>query len=502
MFLQIFVFFVLFESQNVYGAGTLRFSHYFHSHMVLQMEPAKAQLWGYATTIGDTVNIKLNGTAAGSAVVNKRTDGHAGGVWSALLPAHKAGGPVTISITSQDGHAALFDVLFGDVWICSGQSNMAFSLKDVFNHSVELEHTSHFNNIRIMKVNLRSSNTTMEEPVIALPWRKPIADKYTGLFSAVCLLYAVELAPHINRPIGLVQTAWGGTPIESWSSPGALSTCSHRMKRGPHQHSVLWNAMVYPLLRATIYGAIWYQGEANSRAPEAYACQFPAMIDDWRSKFNAASQLQTDKQFPFGFVQLAANSNITLHAGFPDIRWSQTAKYGYVPNPRLPNVFMAVAMDLPDYNSTRGTIHPRDKQDVAKRLALAGRAVAYKETNLDFQGPIPTSITQMTNKLVIEFDHGNSAIEVRATDGFELCCGNNIHHNCSYNAWKPAPIVAHDLSTVTINTAACHGSLHVVAAVRYAWEMSPCEFKMCPLYDSTNDLPAATFVKYAPFNSQ
>lgn len=113
------------------GAGTLRFSSYFHSRMVLQMEPAKAQLWGYATTVGDTVHIKLNGTTVGSAAVNKRTDGHSGGIWSALLPAQKAGGPVTISITSQDGHSALTDVLFGDVWICSGQSNMAFTLSHV-----------------------------------------------------------------------------------------------------------------------------------------------------------------------------------------------------------------------------------------------------------------------------------------------------------------------------------------------------------------------------------
>ncbi|XP_053398196.1 sialate O-acetylesterase-like, partial [Mercenaria mercenaria] len=110
--------------------------------------------------------------------------------------------------------------------------------------------------------------------------------------------------------------------------------------------------------------------------------------------------------------------------------------------------------------------------------------------------------TQTGNKLIIEFDHGNSAIEVRKTDGFELCCGNTVNHTCHYNAWKPAPIVEHDQSTVTIDTSACHGTTNVVAAVRYAWEMSPCEFKMCPLYDSNNDLPAATFVKYGPFKTQ
>ncbi|XP_045196973.2 sialate O-acetylesterase-like [Mercenaria mercenaria] len=378
-FVYICAVILFFETHNAYGAGTLRFADYYHSHMVLQMAPARAQLWGYAATVGDTVNVKLNGTNVGTATVTRRHDGHAGGIWSTLLPAQNAGGPVTVDIRSHDGHVVLTDVLFGDVWVCSGQSNMAFTLGGVLNHSVELEHSSHFDNIRIMKVALRSSNVTKEEPVIALPWRKTLADKYTNAFSAVCLLYAEELSPHINRPIGLVETAWGGTPIEAWSSPDALANCTHRMKRGPRQHSVLWNAMVYPLLKMTIFGAIWYQGEANIRHPDDYACQFPAMIDDWRAKFNAASKHQTSKQFPFGFVQLAANANKTLHFGFPDLRWSQTANYGYVPNPRLQNVFMAIAMDLPDYNSTRGTIHPRTSKTLPSFWLLRAEHFAYKD---------------------------------------------------------------------------------------------------------------------------
>lgn len=327
-------------------------------------------------------------------------------------------------------------------------------------------------------------------------------DAATRGFSAVCLLYGMELSPHINRPIGLVETAWGGTPIEAWSSPDAIANCTHKQKRGPRDHSVLWNAMVYPILKMTIFGTIWYQGEANIRHPDDYVCQFSTMIDEWRSKFNAASHHQTNRHFPFGFVQLAANANTTLHTGFPDLRWSQTANYGYVPNPRLSNVFMAVAMDLPDFNSTSGTIHPRDKQDVAQRLALAGRAVAYGESNLDYQGPIPSDYTMAGHTLVIEFDHGNSAIEVRSNHGFEICCGHAPHDTCTYNAWTAALIVAHDQSTVSINTAGCHGSKPLVTAVRYAWEMSPCPFKMCAIYDKNNDLPAAPFVKHGPFKTQ
>uniref|UniRef100_A0A2C9LSQ8 Uncharacterized protein n=1 Tax=Biomphalaria glabrata TaxID=6526 RepID=A0A2C9LSQ8_BIOGL len=116
--------------------------------------------------------------------------------------------------------------------------------------------------------------------------------------------------------------------------------------------------MVHPLLGMTIYGAIWYQGESDSGgvARDKYNCTFPTMIKDWRSNWNRASNGQTSATFPFGFVQLAPNHpSPGSTSGFTDIRWHQTADRGYVPNPDMPNVFMAVALDLPDFNSTYGS---------------------------------------------------------------------------------------------------------------------------------------------------
>lgn len=482
------------------AANTLKFAHYYNSHMVLQKAPQRAVLWGYATTIGDSVSVALNGSIVANARVTNNTEG-AGGIWMTKLPAQNAGGPYTIAVTSQDGHVTLTDVMFGDVWVCSGQSNMAFTMARVFNHSQELIESSHFHNIRILKVRPTESATTRQDVTLSINWKMPGNDRLTSYFSAVCLLYAMELSPHINRPIGLIESDWGGTPVEAWSSPDARSACGHRQKRNPRNNHVLWNAMIHPLLPYTIYGAIWYQGEANSRHADDYACTFPAMIDDWRQKFHQKSMGETSSKFPFGFVQLSALSNNTqLVGGFPGLRWAQTAKYGYVPNNRLQNVFMAVAMDLPDFNSPYGAIHPRDKLDVAHRLALAGRAVAYNETNISYQGPLPTSVHAQQGSLVIQFDHGTKPIEVRDTQhGFEVCCASTPTADCSHLYWSPAQILSHSSASVTLKTTICHGTRNQVAGVRYAWHSSPCQFKKCAIYGRDTDLPAPPFIKTGPF---
>lgn len=481
------------------AAQTLRFANYYGSHMVLQMAPKRAHVWGYASTIGDTVNVILNGSNVINATVTQGSEST--GVWSALLPPQHSGGHVTLEIKSRDGHVKLVDVMFGDVWVCSGQSNMAFPMNHVLNQSYELGLASHFHNIRFMAVKTSRSNTTLSEPAIFSTWQMPTSsDVGTQHFSAVCLLYAMNIAPHINRPIGLVETAYGGTMIEAWSSPDAINICGLHARKGAVVNPIeLWNAMLFPLLKMTIYGVIWYQGESNSGYYADYMCQFPAMINDWREKFHAASHQQTSKSFPFGFVQLAAYKNQTLRVAMPDLRWSQTAGYGYVPNPILQNVFMAVAMDLPDYASPYGSIHPRDKMDVGERLALAGRAVAYGESNIDFQGPIPSKFTlNSDHTLTIEFDHGNSPIEVRQNRGFEVCCSHSSNGTCNFRQYQYTNITSHDQTSVTIDTSVCHGNSNHVTSVKYAWEMSPCEFKKCAIYGRDNDLPASGFKSSLP----
>ncbi|XP_041350889.1 sialate O-acetylesterase-like [Gigantopelta aegis] len=469
--------------------------------MVLQRGPQKAIIWGTADTVGERVTVTIHGHGHVTTHVTKHPS-KSGGIWKVKLPAITAHGPFTVLAKSSEGEATLHDVLFGDVWVCSGQSNMEFSMYNIFNASAEMATASSFKNIRIFKAKKSQSPTPYQDlSSIAIQWSLPTKRSLPN-FSAVCMLYAEYLYPHLNYPIGLVDTDWGGTPIEAWSSPEALNACSHIHKRGPFVHTVLWNAMVSPLLPMTIYGAIWYQGESNAHVEaeaNRYACKFPEMINDWRKRFNEASLGETRADFPFGFVQLAANSdNLANFGAFPALRWAQTAKYGFVPNKIMPNTFMSVAMDLPDPHAPYGTIHPRDKQDVARRLVLSGLSVAYGIKGIDSQGPFPTAFTahKVHHTLHIEYDNGNIPIDVRNNTGFEVCCSAQSIPCGDHDPWVAAPVTKHDTTSVTLTTSACHQH---VFGVRYAWRATPCEFKKCSVYGRDNDLPAPPFKEVAAF---
>nr|KAG5691596.1 hypothetical protein BaRGS_023724 [Batillaria attramentaria] len=256
--------------------------------------------------------------------------------------------------------------------------------------------------------------------------------------------------------------------------------------------------MINPLLGMTLYGAIWYQGEGNAGHAAKYSCQIQALVNRWREAFNKQSLRETDIHFPFGYVQLAGNAHNDAVGSFPAERWAQTANHGYSPNPDLPNTFMAVAMDLPDFDSPRGTIHPRYKQDVAERLVLGALNVAYGQNDVTFQGPFPTRFTrnEAQHKLTIEYDHGHTPIEIRSQDGFEVCCSATSTTKCTegHDQWVAAPITGHNAGHVTVSYAGC-GTRHLVG-MRYEWKTSPCEYKMCTVYASDSELPAPTYITH------
>ncbi|XP_061137675.1 sialate O-acetylesterase-like isoform X1 [Syngnathus typhle] len=466
----------------------IAFASYYGNHMVLQKSPERAILWGYGRPEGAQVTVYLSGPMKyNSSPVTVQN-----GIWRVALDPIEAGGPYNVTATLQNSSATLMDVLFGDVWLCSGQSNMYFEMSKIFNASKELALASKYPHVRPFMVALKMSDTELTDLIgVTLPWFVPEASGLSQ-FSAVCWLFGRYMYKHLNYPIGLVETSWGGTPVEAWSSLRALQKCgldqNEKYSSSQTDNSVLWNAMIHPLLNMTIKGALWYQGERNSNYHQnEYNCSFPAMIDDWRMAFHLGSGGQTAMDFPFGFVQLSTDKKGSTDDGFPNIRWHQTADKGFVPNSRLQRTFMAVALDLPDETSPYGTIHPRDKQDVAYRLTLGARAVAYNEKDVVFLGPFPKKILSTPMYVNITYDQ---AVAVKSSkDIFEICCSQSQGPCGPKSQWVPAPIVQWSSTSIQIAANVCD-----VAALRYAWKDWPCDFKACPVYGAKTALPAPPFI--------
>ncbi|XP_036132540.1 sialate O-acetylesterase [Molossus molossus] len=483
-----------------------RFASYIDDHMVLQKEPAGAVIWGYGIS-GATVTVTL--CQDQETIMKKVTQVKAhSNRWMVVLDPLKPGGPYEVMAQQTLGRMNLtlrvHDVLFGDVWLCSGQSNMQMTVSQIFNATSELSNTAAYQSVRILSVSLVQAEQELEDLAgVDLPWSEPTSENLGhGNFkymSAVCWLFGRDLYDTLQYPIGLISSSWSGTPIEAWSSGRSLKACGVPKQgfilsdpvSGPSEHSVLWNAMIHPLHNMTLKGVIWYQGESNANFNrDLYNCTFPTLIEDWRQTFHSGSQGQTDRLFPFGFVQLSSFlSHANSDDGFPQIRWHQTADFGHVPNLRMPNTFMAVAMDLCDRNSPFGSIHPRDKQTVAYRLHLGARAVAYGEKMLTFEGPLPKKIELLAHKGLLNLMYSQQILVQRQDDKiFEISCCRD--HQCK---WLPAPMNTFSTQSLALNISSCDGAL---VALRYAWTTWPCEYKQCPLYHPSSTLPAPPFTAF------
>ncbi|OBS82249.1 hypothetical protein A6R68_23758, partial [Neotoma lepida] len=394
------------------GIG-FRFASYIDNYMVLQKEPSGAVIWGFGTP-GATVTVTL---CQGQETIMKKVTSvkASSNTWMVVLDPMKPGGPFEVMAQQTLGIMNLtlrvHDVLFGDVWLCSGQSNMQMTVLQVFNASKELSDTAAYQSVRIFSVSLNQAEEELEDlGEVDLSWSKPTAGNlghgdFTYM-SAVCWLFGRYLYDTLQYPIGLVSSSWGGTPIEVWSSRRSLEACGVPNTR---------NETVLQPERKPMWGGCKREANANYNR-DLYSCMFPALIEDWRQNFHSGSQGQTERFFPFGFVQLSSYELVnTSDYGFPEIRWHQTADFGSVPNLKMPNTFMAVAMDLCDRDS------PFGRYGYLFNFALA-----------------------------------------------ISCCSDN---QCK---WLPAPVNAFSTKTLILSINACLGT---VVAVRYAWTTWPCEYK-------------------------
>ncbi|XP_057307116.1 sialate O-acetylesterase-like [Hydractinia symbiolongicarpus] len=496
-----------------------RFANHYENHMVLQREPNQALLWGYGET-GSLVVLTVAGRTyaarVGSGNANKN-------IWIIKLLPEKPGGPFDLNawskVNGERVNITLNDVMFGDVWFCSGQSNMGFTVSMADDSALEIAEADNYPQVRILTVGKYASKQPVDEiskDKIHQHWSVASSATVGGgawnYFSAVCWMYGRRLHDLLNVPIGLISSAYGGSAIEAWSSPNALSKCSISTPIDDNDASQLswfWNGMLHPFLRMTIYGVIWYQGESNSQKVRNYKCEFPEMIKDWRLRWHQASNGTTSLNFPFGFVQLSTlgndlssykNANAMVH-GFPVIRWQQTAEYGYVPNPKLPNTFMAVALDLPDNKSPFLGIHPRHKTDVAYRLVLGAQAIAYGKA-VDWTGPIIDRIVLKyvavrTFDFIVYYKVKSvpKMLDIRSKKGFEVVFTNK--YTKKQTKWLPYNIT--NSSRYTVSFRVYKFDELEVTAVRYNWRQQPCQFKKCAVY--SGNLPSPPYIQYAPFDT-
>ncbi len=356
-------------------------------------------VWGTADP-GGTVEVEL-GESEQQAQVSEQ------GTWQVTLPAMEAGGPYELEIEGAE-EISLKNIMIGDVWLASGQSNMEWALQaDVDNFEEEIANAD-FPNIRLFTVERNTSYVPLDSvSVVAGGWL-PCSPETVPDFSAVAYFFGREIHQEQGVPVGLISSNWGGTPAEAWTSESALmtmpdfkpvlekrqqaqkSTRSEKEKtsddRLHHEPAILYNAMIAPLVPYPIRGVIWYQGESNAGRPQQYATLFPTMIKDWRQQWGGDN-------FPFLYVQLA---NFKPNGSSSD-QWAYQRE-AQNKALALENTGVAVTINIGDSTD----IHPRNKQDVGDRLATAARAVAYGDQSV-FTGPMYESMRVSGDSVVVTF---------------------------------------------------------------------------------------------------
>ena len=357
------------------GNGIPRFANTLGNHMVLQRAPQRAIVWGFGDSNTLTtlkMNDKIYTTMSESKITNEKGES----IWSVTLDPVSDEGPFDIHVSQPSTNGTnvtitLTDVLFGDVWLCSGQSNMELTVGEIYNGTIEIANAGNYPKIRVFSAARNYSSTPLDELIrIYLNWSVASPLSIGGppmeYMSAVCWLYGRMIQQALGgRPIGLIDTSYYGTDIQTWMPPSALKACnltelsilSYDMPSItitdviPTNYSCLFNSMINPFTRTVIYGVAWYQGEANgaSLTDDSYVCFFSKLIESWRELWHQRTNGSTNIQFPFGFVQIGTETNSSIPVGGKTwIRLRQTFNVGYVPNNVVPNVFMAISFDLRD----------------------------------------------------------------------------------------------------------------------------------------------------------
>ena len=476
--------------------------------MVIQQN-ADVPVWGQADP-GESIKVELSGRYAvttgpkkGTTLSYKRiSQVTAGkdGKWTIRMRTAAAGGPLKLQIQCEKNRIDIEDVMVGEVWICSGQSNMAMTVSRSLNAEQETESANH-PGIRMFTTARQASVKPQEN--CKGDW-KVCSPQTVSAFSATAYFFGRQLHAELGVPIGLINSSWGGTAVEAWTSMPAQKNIAKlepvfapwksgddparykaamdryqkaldawkkkatdakkakkkapRKPRAPVKMSEnqnypanLFNGMINPMIPYRIRGAIWYQGERNSNKGEIsvlYGLQLTTLIKDWRTRWDQGA-------FPFLFVQLP-NFKVVQTQPVEESGWSNVRE-GMQETLAIENTGMAITLDAGDAND----IHPKNKQVVGSRLARWALATSYGKKGIVYSGPIYKSMEKRGDSIVVHFDHAEG---LRAKGG-ELQ-GFAIRGKDGEYVWADARVEG---ETVVVSSA----KVKKPVAVRYAWAMNP-----------------------------
>ena len=474
------------------ASANVTLPHVFGSHMVLQRDQA-LPVWGWADP-EEKVSVQIGDQPVVTTTANKA------GEWRVTLPKMAAGGPFTVKVAGKNT-VTLDDVLVGEVWLCSGQSNMEMVVASCINAQEEIA-AAHDPKIRHIKV----PKLTASVPAKDFPGEWQVCSPETaGGFTACGYFMARELQKKLNVPVGLLHSSWGGTRIEPWTTPAgfaqvpALTEIQQKIaKADPHaaefkeglgkylgaleawvratrqsvaeekliapmpefpqdfvplaarsgpqgQPTTLYNAMIHPLVPFAIRGAIWYQGESNHVEGRLYTEKMKALVLGWRQLWGS--------ELPFYYVQIApyvyGNENPAVMGEFWE---AQAAALS------IPNTGMVVINDVGDYKN----IHPKNKQEVGRRLALLALKNLHGQNDLVCSGPAFKAMEVEGGRIRVRFDNiggGLVSRDGKPLDWFEII-GKETD-------WTRADAVV-DGDSVVLSS----GKVKEPVAMRFAWDKS------------------------------
>ncbi|MGC8863189.1 MAG: sialate O-acetylesterase [Armatimonadota bacterium] len=414
----------------------------FSDNAVLQ-QGMRVPIWGTADA-GERVTVKFQNQRVSATARNGR--------WMVWLKPMKPGGPFRM-IISGTNMVELKNVMVGEVWIASGQSNMQWPLSKTTDAEAAIKAAGD-SMLRLFTV----PHVPSAEPLARIEggWKECTPETVSD-FSAVAYYFGRELRKALGVPVGIIHASWGGTRVEAWTSLQALQSDPDFTEsiadikdygKSPNHPAVLYNGMIAPLIPYAIRGAIWYQGESNAGQAYRYEKRLTNMITNWRRAWGQGD-------FAFLMVQLAPYGKIVEEP--TESAWAELREAQLMTTLHCPNTGMAVTMDVGDPED----IHPRNKKPVGERLALAARAMVYGD-NVPYKGPRYSSMAIYGNRAILTFTDTGGGLEARGGElvGFAIAGEDRKFYNAKATIVGDRVIVSSPAVTKPV-------------AVRYGWADAP-----------------------------